>query len=388
MRNDVLMKEKIRQSLKIPQNGKAFNKRKIFLVLKTPPPYGGGEVRALALRDYVMNISDFIVLELNSEKRDKSSQAKFELWKISEFISHWLRFKRNLVIHRPALIFLSLPKSFLPFVRDSLFVWTASLFRIPSVGELAGMTFYFLHDNKLGCLYGKLVLSRMTCIRVLGKGVSNALMHYGIKNTIVSDNGVSVDPGLKYYSRSKDGIVRLLFVGTHSPQKGFDVLLIAVSDLIKKGYKIELHAIGQWISNSFQNKMNALIDYYGIKDKIVFHGLKMGQEKWHIYSESQMFVLPSLREGQPLTLLEALGCGMPVVATNVGAIPETIEDGKNGYLVSPGSVSQLSEAIERLIVSTQLRRKISNANIALFNKRFTSEKYLRTQVSWLRACAA
>ena len=61
-------------------------------MLKTPPPYGGGELRAAALRDYVVGKKDFIVWDLSSEKRNKSTQGKFEIWKIKEFILQWCRF--------------------------------------------------------------------------------------------------------------------------------------------------------------------------------------------------------------------------------------------------------------------------------------------------------
>jgi len=97
-------------------------------------------------------------------------------------------------------------------------------------------------------------------------------------------------------------------------------------------------------------------------------------------------VLPSYSEGQPLAILEGLGCGIPIVSTKVGGIPEIIEDGLNGYLVNPGSVEQLSGSIEKLLKSKELRLNISEANVSLYKRRFTLENYLASQVRWLLSC--
>jgi len=361
-------------------------KRKILLLLKTPPPFGGGELRAKALKDYVSNMEDFIVLEFSSRRLNKSTQGKFEFWKIIDFVIKFFSFLWMLGNRRPALVFLHLPKSFVAFIRDSFFFWAIYFFKIPCVAEFAGMKLYFLDGNKIEQLYGRLVLSKIKCIRVLGKDVENNFKSFGIKNTIVSDNGVLIQKEIKYCANRKDGVVRLLFVGTHSPQKGFDNLLKAFKFLIEKEYLIELHTIGEWVSSEFEHKMKKLLELYKIKNRVVIHGCKYDKQKWEVFSESQMLVLPSLREGQPLVILEALGCGIPVVATRVGAIPETIENGKNGYLISPGAVDQLSESLESLILDAGLRLKMSKENLRLFQRRFTLEKYLLNQVNWLRSC--
>jgi len=123
------------------------------------------------------------------------------------------------------------------------------------------------------------------------------------------------------------------------------------------------------------------------KDNFIFHGHKNNREKWKIFSECQILALPSFSEGQPLVLLEALGCGMPIVSSRVGAIPESIEDGKHGFIIEPGSVDLLSESLEKLIVDSELRKEISKQNKKLYHQRYTQDKFLKTQISWICACA-
>jgi glycosyltransferase involved in cell wall biosynthesis len=158
--------------------------------------------------------------------------------------------------------------------------------------------------------------------------------------------------------------------------------------LTKKGLSFEVHVLGEWISDQFRERIFNILRDNGLTNRFVFHGLVHGREKWSILAESQILVLPSIREGQPLVILEALACGIPVVATRVGGIPDTIEHGVNGFLVSPGVPLELAERLEDLITNSELLRKMSAANLQLYKQRFTQEAFLKTQVAWLKACAS
>jgi N,N'-diacetylbacillosaminyl-diphospho-undecaprenol alpha-1,3-N-acetylgalactosaminyltransferase len=73
-----------------------------------------------------------------------------------------------------------------------------------------------------------------------------------------------------------------------------------------------------------------------------------------------IFILPSYREGIPRTLLEAASMGKPIITTNTIGCKEVVEDGKNGYLVPPKDIKALEEAIERLILDSNLRKNFGN----------------------------
>ena len=82
-----------------------------------------------------------------------------------------------------------------------------------------------------------------------------------------------------------------------------------------------------------------------LTDKIIFKGELKGKKLIKEYKTSHLFVLPSIYEGQPLTLLEAWAAKIPVVVTDVGANKNFVENGKNGYLVSPKNPKALAEKI-------------------------------------------
>lgn len=343
-------------------------------------------MRAEALKKNLRNNEKFIILDLSSSRATKSSQIKFEVWKIKHFISSLFQYIHLIIIHKPDIIYLSLSKKFLAFLRDSTYIWIAKLFKIRIVSELAGMTFYFLQENKFQKFYGELVLSKLTSLRVLSKTIAKEMSKYRLKEIHISDNGVAVNERAKYCSEGKNNSFQILYVGTLSPQKGFYILVKALKVLSNRGYSLNLHTLGEWISPEFESNIKQFIKMSKLEKKIVIHGLKFGKEKWRIYSNSQILVLPSFSEGQPLAILEGLGFGIPIVSTKVGGIPEIIEDGVNGYLVDPGSIEQLSNSIKKLLLNRNLRMKISNANIILYRKRFTLDNYLASQVSWLISC--
>jgi glycosyltransferase involved in cell wall biosynthesis len=360
----------------------------ILLILKTPPPFGGGEVLCAALMKYVEDFPEILVLKINSRSKNKGNQGRFYYWKIIEFIILWSKFLYLVIRHKPVLVFYPMAKSFPHFCRDSILFWTSWLFRIPFSGELAGATFYFLGKNKVQTLYAQMVLSRFACLRVLGSRIALHLKEFGITNTIVSDNGVESMKGLlpKKFPAHKKGL-HILFVGTLSQQKGFSTVVDACSKLADKKYAFEVHTMGEWISENYRMDIIDSLRRRSITNCFVFHGLTHGFRKRDIFIGSDILVLPSYIEGQPLVILEALSYGLPVISTNVGGIPDTIEDGKNGFLIEPGDANELERKIRLLMDNPDLCEKISHENLELYKRRFTEAAFLRTQIYWLKQCA-
>lgn len=361
----------------------------ILLILKTPPPVGGGEILCAALKNHVKSLPEFLVLETYSKRKSKSNQGGLDWYKIIEFVILWLKVIVLIKKHKPVLIFSPIAKSFPHFCRDSIIFWTSRLYNIPFAGELAGASFYFLGQNKLKTLYGKVVLSRFICLRVLGSSIAQKLKQFGINNTIVTDNGVECINISDYDKNiSEKNNFRILFVGTLSQQKGFDTLVYACNNLAQNNLPFEVHAMGEWISEKYRCKIETFIIRTKINHLFTFHGLLHGKNKRKVFQSSDILVLPSYVEGQPLVILEALSVGMPVVSTDVGAIPDTIQDGKNGFIINPGDTHNLEKKIALLMENPHLRKKMKQENLVLYNKRFTENAFLRTQVYWLRQCAS
>jgi glycosyltransferase involved in cell wall biosynthesis len=161
-------------------------------------------------------------------------------------------------------------------------------------------------------------------------------------------------------------------VGRLSPIKAHDQLLRAVHRLVKDGYKVRILLVGE---GPMEQSLRELGKNLGLGDSIIFAG---HQENVLDYLGAiDVFVLPSMREGIPMALLEALALERPVVATRVGGIPEVVEDDVSGLLVSPGDFFSLSEGIRVLIEDRSKAISLGKAGRARIEQEFNAELMAR-----------
>jgi glycosyltransferase involved in cell wall biosynthesis len=114
-----------------------------------------------------------------------------------------------------------------------------------------------------------------------------------------------------------------------------------------------------------------MIQRFGLQSNVILAG--QHSDMPGIYAAMDVFVLPSLNEGLPMTILEAMAASKPVIATRVGAIPSVIRDGETGLLVDPGDTYGLRSAVARLLSAPDLCRRIGAAGHAWVSKHYTSE---------------
>ena len=166
---------------------------------------------------------------------------------------------------------------------------------------------------------------------------------------------------------------RILFVGHCSPIKGVNYLLEAI--WLLKDSDIVLDLVGDLEGNiEYTRSLQEMTRIWGISDKIIFHGFVHRERIIDLYTEADIFVLPSLWEGFGIVLLEAMAFNLPVIATTAGAIPELVKDGVNGLLVPPANSRALAEAIAALIQNPGLRKKLGKNGRAIYNKSLTWEQ--------------
>jgi colanic acid/amylovoran biosynthesis glycosyltransferase len=154
------------------------------------------------------------------------------------------------------------------------------------------------------------------------------------------------------------GRARIVCVGRLVPPKGQALLLRAMLRLAERGVDAELELVGDGPS---REALTLLAADLGLHDRVRFSGA-IGQDviAKH-YEAATVFCLPSLSEGVPVVLMEAMACGRPVVAPAIAGVRELVRDGDTGVLVSPGRDDALADALEMLLGDPDLRRRLGEA---------------------------
>ncbi|MFC2089139.1 glycosyltransferase family 4 protein [Bacteroidota bacterium] len=132
---------------------------------------------------------------------------------------------------------------------------------------------------------------------------------------------------------------KFIYISNYFKEKGIIELLESFSDLITKGYDIELDTYGLFSSSSLKNE---ILKYNS--DKIRIHGTISGDQKYLQIRKSTCLIVPSWNEGQPLVILEAMANATPVIATNVGLIPEMLGENYE-FMYSPKNRAELKDRI-------------------------------------------
>ena len=123
-------------------------------------------------------------------------------------------------------------------------------------------------------------------------------------------------------------------------------------------------------------KLQAIVEEKGISQYFSFPGWVKKERKEKLLQEADLFFLPSYTEGMPMSILEAMGYGLPIVATNVGGIPQLVENGKNGYMVEPGKIDDFAKVILELTGNDELIYRMGKESIEKAYEKYSLEKHL------------
>lgn len=167
----------------------------------------------------------------------------------------------------------------------------------------------------------------------------------------VVPNGVALAP-LRERPAQPDGRVTMLFLGEIGNRKGVYDLLEALAKARAQAPGLRLIAGG----GGEVDKAGARAEELGLGDAVEFPGWVSGAAKEQLLQQADLYVLPSHFEGLPVSILEAMSHGLPVVSTRVGGIPEQVREEREGLLVDAGDVDALAAALVRLAGDPALRR--------------------------------
>ncbi|MGB3762664.1 MAG: exopolysaccharide biosynthesis GT4 family glycosyltransferase EpsE [Ornithinimicrobium sp.] len=158
-------------------------------------------------------------------------------------------------------------------------------------------------------------------------------------------------------SARQQGPSRVITVARLNPNKGHRFALAAIRDLIDGGIPAEYHIVG---SGDYRAEIQSLVEELGLAGVVTMTGALGEEGVRDLLLQSDIFVLPSfgLGEAAPVSVMEAMACGLPVVSTVIGGTPDMIEDGQDGMLVPQKDVAGLVESLRTLACDAPMRSRI------------------------------
>ena len=177
---------------------------------------------------------------------------------------------------------------------------------------------------------------------------------------------------------------RVLFMGLMHRDKGFRDLIDAVP-LVPEG---EFIFAGEWPSMAEEKLVRALLRERGVEERATFVGVVTGDAKYDLFLSTDLFVLPSYYEGQPVVILEALAAGLPIVCTNCGAVDSAVRDGWNGFFVPPASPEALATRLNELVGDDEARRAMGERSRRLYEENFTISHFIERISRAIQQCTA
>jgi len=170
------------------------------------------------------------------------------------------------------------------------------------------------------------------------------------------------------------GIVAI-YVGGLVETKGMSELATAAEPLLRKYPHFQLACVGEGPSRT---RMTDLGEHLGRANAVILPGRVAPEEVPRFLQAADFLVLPSYSEGMPQAVLEAMNCGLAVVATRVGGVPEAVVDGATGWLVDAKNAAQLQRAMERMVRDEEFRVSAGQKGLARARDVFDSERNART----------
>ncbi|VVO95846.1 D-inositol-3-phosphate glycosyltransferase [Pseudomonas fluorescens] len=367
-----------------------MNKQKILFLLQLPPPIHGASVVNKSIQDSFLINNALNARFVNiSPAKDLSDIGKLSIGKLFTFFRIYLSAISAFFQLKPNLVYLTLSPHGLAFYKDGLIAITMKLlggklvFHLHGKGIRKETSKSWLKKNLYRWVFNKVDIIHLA--ESLFPDVEDIRDHS--KSIIAIANGV--DPIDETNFSPKDEIFTFIYLSNLKPSKGAD-LIVRAATLIPAKYQscFQVKIVGKPSVAAYLTEIERLV----IKNpfgNIEILGPLYGLEKIKQLTSSNVFILPTRFKNEcfPLSILEAMASGLAVISTNEGAIPDIIETGVTGEIITDCTPEVLAQAMTKHITDQNYSALCSKHSREQFNLKYTSKIFEEKLASTLQALA-
>ncbi len=333
--------------------------KKILFVAPLPPPYGGITNWVLILRDCLRKDTEFDlvdILNISPNKRDLDGRTLYDriLKQGIQMLKLNSKLKKIILDKKPDVIHMTTSGK-LSLIRDLLFLYTAKRFKVPVV--------YHIHFGRIPEMLKKNNIEwklMEIAIKLSTKTIAIDGKTYDVLKEIFSTEKIKkvYNPfnikSISFLTTDTHPKKEITFLGWCVKTKGITELIEAWSNICVKFPKWKLRLIGP-MQEKYQENLKQKYSF----DQVIITGEVSHKDAIELLNNGEIFILPSYTEGFPNCILEAMALKKPIIATNVGAIPEMLEK-YSGILIEPKDVNSIEISLKTLLLDEHLREKLGN----------------------------
>jgi glycosyltransferase involved in cell wall biosynthesis len=349
-------------------------KKKILFLAQLPPPVHGASIMNNQVFNSLLIRSEFDIipmpLQFATSIADIGTIRFKKLWLMITFC---FKLVYTIIKHRPEIAYFTLAPLGGAFYRDAFFSLIIRALKVKRLYHLHGKGIQqeVAHSKMKKLLY-RIVFQKSNVI-ILAKTLQKDIQAIYKGKLFILPNGVQQD---SFYNNKKVPGKEpvFLFLSNLVFNKGIEIFLECINQLHKRNYRFKAFIVGAPYDVSLE-EVQRFIQEKGLTTIAQVRGPLYGEEKKKVLMESDILIFPSYYENEafPVTILEAMQAGIPVIASNNGGIPEIIEQGQTGFVTPIKDIEAIVEKMELLINDSELRASIGKKAKEKFQQFYTIE---------------
>jgi len=364
---------------------------RVLLSGHLPPPMSGiGTYYETLLGSSLPKRVNLQFIDTSSRRRPGVETGSWSFSNVISAIADCVRFAKSVVIFQPEICHIATTYG-LSFLKHSVCVLMARLSG-SQVLLHPHCSFHFLYERRgrawqwfirkvIGMCQGVVVLSNEW--KKLQDVVPDCPVYY-LPNAIDLLSYVEVATE-RIEAKEDEPCLHVLYLGHLGKEKGSFDLISAAKTVLEQQRGILFDLVGQEQVFGDMQALQTQVAEARLEQFIHIQSAVARAEKIELFRNADLFVYPSYHEGMPMAVIEAMACGLPIIATQVGGLPELVRPELNGLLVPAGRPDQLADAIQQLAHDAPIRHSMQENSLRLAQENFDIEKLVERLVDIYQA---